>query len=113
VSTTSRVVLDVEAIGFSALEVDGEDMLGKVQGFRLESIQGQPTVLTLWLSVKGEANGDALVHAETPMDMARFVEQLDPEQVEKAAIERSHLDPSSSLTKLMLDVVADAARGKA
>jgi hypothetical protein len=107
------VALGLEAIGFSALEVDGEDISAKVQGFRLESVQGQPTVLTLWLSVKGEANGDALVHAETPMDMASFVEQLDPEQVEKAAIERSHLDPSSSLTKLMLDVVADAARGKA
>jgi hypothetical protein len=107
------VAVDVEAIGFSALEVDGEDLLSKVQGFRLESVQGQPTVVTLWLSAKGEVNGEALVHAETPQDIASFVEQLDPEEIEKAAIERSHMDPGASLSKLMLDVVADAARGKA
>jgi hypothetical protein len=110
---TSRIGMDVEAIGFSALEVDGEDLLSKVQGFRLESVQGQPTVLTLFLSAKGEVNGDALVHAETPQDIAAFVEQLDPEQVEKVAIQRDDLDPSKSLTAHMLAVIADAARGKA
>jgi hypothetical protein len=111
--TTARFTIETDAVGFSRIAIDGQDRTKEVSGYRVESFLGQPTVVTLWLSAKGEVNGDALVHAETPQDIASFVEQLDPEEVEKAAIERSHMDPEASLTKLMLNVVADAARGKA
>jgi hypothetical protein len=113
--TTARFTIETDAVGFSRIAINGQDRTKEVSGYRVESVLGQPTVVTLWQSAKGEIQGEGIVYVEPhgSEDLAAFVEQLDPEEVEKAAIERDALDPTKSLTQHMLDVVADAARGKA
>jgi hypothetical protein len=114
-SPTARFSIQVDPLGYSKVTVNDEDVTERVQSFRVESAIGSPSVLSLFSSAKGEIQGEGIVYVEPhgSEDLARFVEQLDPEQVEKAAIERDALDPTKSLTHHMLDVVADAARGKA
>jgi hypothetical protein len=114
VSQTARFSVHVDPLGYSTITVNDQDVTQHTQGFRVESAIGAPSVLTLFSSARGEIVGEGIVYVQPPSeDLAAFIEQLDPEEVEKKAIERSHMDPESSLTKLMLNVVADAARGKA
>lgn len=110
--------IKVDPLGYSAVEVNGRDVTSEVQAVRIESALGQPTVLSLFSSAAGTIEGEGIVQVTsgeetgTLEEAARVVSELDPETVERAAIERTHLQPEADLTKLMLDVVADALRGK-
>ncbi len=112
---SARFYVDVDPVGYSSIEVNGREVTDEVHGFRAESVQGQPTVLTLYASAAGAITGEGIVQVESmPTDLgehiAEWLGNLDPESVEKAAIDRS--DFASSLTPALFAVLADLARGK-
>lgn len=115
---TSRFAIEVDPVGHALVEVNGQDVTDRVAALRVETQLGQPSIVTLWQSATGTIEGEGIVQVTsgeetgTLEEAARVVSELDPETVERAAIERTHLQPEADLTKLMLDVVADALRGK-
>ncbi len=116
--TTVPFSIQADPVGHSHVEVDGQDITAKVAALRIETQLGQPTVVTLWQSGRGEVSGEGIVQVTsgeetgTLEEAARVVSELDPETVERTAIERTHLQPEANLMKLVLDVVADALRGE-
>jgi len=113
--STARIAISTDPVGFSAVEVNGRDVTDEIQGYRLESVQGQPSVVTLYASAAGAIEGEGIVQvqaADTGAAVTEFLSQIDPETLERAAIDRSGMG-DGDLTKLMLAVLIDWSQGKA
>ena len=113
--TTARFAISADPIGYSAIEVNGRETTDEVQGFRLESVLGQPTVLTLYASAAGAVEGEGIVQvqsADDPAAIVAFLDKVDPDTWEKAAIAKSDWG-NGDLKVLMLDVLKSWARGEA
>jgi hypothetical protein len=112
--STARIAISTDAVGFSSVEVNGRDVTDEVQGYRLESVQGQPSVVTLYASAAGAIEGEGIVQVQSGDvgdAVAQFLSNVDPQELERVAIDRSGMG-DGNLTKLMLETLSDWARGK-
>ncbi len=114
--STARFAISTDPVGFGEVTVNGEDVTDRVQGFRIESVQGQPSVLTLYSSAAGAIEGEGIVQVESLTGddgevIATFLANLDPKLVEQKALDRTGWG-DATLTSSIFEILTEIARGK-
>lgn len=109
--TTTPFKIQTEAVGFSSVEIDGQDVTERVQGFQTQSVIGQPTVVILHSSGKGPIEGEGIVQVsagDEAQAVVDFLSRIDPETLEREAISRSDWG-EGNLTALALQILQEWA----
>ncbi len=114
---TSKFIIHVDPVGFGEVRVNGRDVTDETTGFRVESVMGQPTILTLYHSGQGALSGDAIVqavehHEDEAAVIKAFLSNLDPGVIEKAALERQGWGGDSTVTAEVFAILAKIADGE-
>lgn len=112
-----KVVLD--PMGYGTAVVDGQDLTRSLVGVEVRSMAGEPTQVALHAK-RGQAvefDGEALVTVVLPgaagPDIARWLADVDPAAVQRAALARDDLaNTPEGVTQAILRVLADLATGK-
>lgn len=109
----SRFELDVAAVRGGKVVVDGVDISDRTAGLVLKARPGEVTRLIVELYGEGPVEGLGhveFVNATAPL--AEFFAAIDPEELEKAALDRLDGFGDRSATQAMLDVLSEWAQGR-
>lgn len=106
-----RFELDLYLNGTGRLVVDGTDISTQVRSISVDSRVGQPPRLLVEQIGEGHIEGVAELTVVAPLDLAAFFRDIDPEELEKAALARLGFGEDNA-TRAMLDVLSDWAQGK-
>lgn len=111
--TISKFELNVGATGQGSVVLDGVDISAKVTGLSLVSRPREVTKLTLELVADGpvEGFGEVLV-VRSSETLTAFLANIDPDELEQAALARLGGLGDGSLTAAMLTVLAEWADGR-
>ena len=85
--------VNVSATGRGAVEVNGEDVSGRVSAVEFASRVGQPPLLRLFMVAEGEISGRGVVQVvpdgqPAGTDVAAFLADIDPDLLEKEVLRR-------------------------
>lgn len=105
-----EVALDSD--GPRSLVVDGVDLSSKVAALRVEAQRGDLTRLIVELKPGGFGlvKGSGVVEFLQPIELDRVLAQLDPEDLEKEALDRMGWDDGANVTKHIIDLIREKAR---
>lgn len=115
----SRFEINVDALGFGRVTIDGDDVTDRVAGFHIEAEPMKPT--EVWLKQKAGTlaiQGEGIVRVDPPEDMleqlASLIDAIDPEDLERQALQDPNLTGEEhALTAAMLRKITEMLRARA
>lgn len=115
-SKTVPFSIQTDAMGFSVVVVDGEDVTTKIDGLQLLSVPGSPTLLTLRSVASGILQGEAIVHVEdpaaTPFNWKGWLAALPVGEIDAEALNRMGWGDSGTLTATILTIIRELAENE-
>lgn len=102
-------------VGVGTVEIDGRPVAG-VRSVAVKAEAGEATKVYVELTGEGTIEGEGIVHVVTPGSrsaVADFLAAIDPDELEKAALDRMRGFGGGSTGAAMLDVLRGWAGGGA
>lgn len=110
--TISRFEINLGATGRGSIVVNDVDIADQVTGLALVARPGEVTKLTLELVGEGPIEGlGEVTLVRSSATLAAFLRNIDPDELEKAALGRLGGLGDGNLTAAMLEVLAEWSAG--